>query len=208
MNQILIVPQKRKSFVLYKIQFILSILSVFCIVFSFLLYKIHFKKQEIASNQLLNNYNVYRLYSNSSINKKAKNDSSISNDLFGILSIPKINLYYPVFSELTEEKLNISLCKFHGDSLNDFSNICIAGHNYDNSTFFSNLSQLNVDDDILFYDNLGKQYIYSVFDKYEVNKNDLSPVLNYDKSFKQLTLVTCNNLNKNRLIIKAKQKSL
>ena len=42
--------------------------------------------------------------------------------------------------------------------------------------------------------------------KYEVNENDLSPIYNYDRNSKELTLVSCNNLNKNRIIIKAKQK--
>ena len=71
--------------------------------------------------------------------------------------------------------------------------------------FFSNLSLLNVDDEIYIYDNSGKKYIYLVTSFYEVHESDLSPIFDYDKSLKELTLVTCNNLNSNRLIVKAKQ---
>lgn len=127
---------------------------------------------------------------------------------FGIIEIEKINLYYPVFSQLTEDLLKISPCKFYGDRPNDNGNICIAGHNYDNSLFFSKISTLSINDKISIFDNTGTQYIYFVYDIYEVSASDLSPVLDYDDKEKTLTLVTCNNLNSNRIILRAKQKKL
>ena len=108
---------------------------------------------------------------------------------FGIIQIPKIDLYYPVFSHLTEELLKASPCKFYGDTPSVNGNICIAGHNYDNRLFFSKLSSLSSNDII-----------------YEVPSSDLSPVLNYEQNEKILTLVTCNNFNNNRIIVRAKQK--
>lgn len=130
-----------------------------------------------------------------------------SNGLFGIIEIPKINLYYPVFSELTEDLLKTAPCKFYGGAPSSDGNICIAGHNYDNSLFFSKLSSLSQNDEIFIFDNSGVQYVYSVYDLYEVSESDLSPVLNYDANEKTLTLITCNNLNSNRIIVKAKQLS-
>ena len=127
---------------------------------------------------------------------------------FGIIKIPKINLYYPVFSLLTEDLLKISPCKFYGDSPDVDGNICIAGHNYDNSLFFSKISSLSPNDEIFICDNNGVQYTYFVYDIYEVEASNLSPVLNYEQNEKTLTLVTCNNFNSNRIILKAKQKKL
>lgn len=127
---------------------------------------------------------------------------------FGMIEIPKINLYYPVFSYLTEDLLRISPCKFYGDSPDVNGNICIAGHNYDNVLFFSKLSTLSQDDEIFIYDNIGNQYIYLVYDIYEVLESDLSPIFDYEENEKTLTLVTCNNFNANRIIVKAKQKKL
>ncbi len=126
-------------------------------------------------------------------------------DCSGIIQIPKISLYYPVFSHLTEDLLKISPCKFYGDSPDVNGNICIAGHNYDNSLFFSKISTLSQNDEIFIFDNNGIQYTYFVFDIYEVNASDLSPVLNYDENEKTLTLITCNNFNSNRIIVKAKR---
>jgi sortase A len=126
---------------------------------------------------------------------------------FGIIEIPKINLYYPVFSYLTEDLLKISPCKFYGDTPDINGNICIAGHNYDNSLFFSKLSTLSPNDEIYIYNN-NIQYTYFVYDIYEVAESDLSPVLNYEPNQKTLTLITCNNFNLNRIILKAQQKKL
>lgn len=127
---------------------------------------------------------------------------------FGIIEIPKINLYYPIFSDLTEDLLKISPCKFYGDSPDINGNICIAGHNYDNALFFSKISTLSQNDEIFIYDNNDNQYTYLVYDIYEVPESDLSPIFNYEQNEKILTLVTCNNFNSNRIIIKAKQKKL
>ena len=133
-----------------------------------------------------------------------QNKKTLIMNYFGIIEIPKINLYYPVFSHLTEELLKISPCKFYGDSPNVNGNICIAGHNYDNSLFFSKISTLSQNDEIYIFDNNGTQYTYLVYAIYEVNQSDLSPIFDYEANEKILTLVTCNHLNSNRIILKAK----
>lgn len=129
-------------------------------------------------------------------------------DCSGIIEIPKINLYYPIFSYLTEDLLKIAPCKFYGNTPNVNGNICIAGHNYDNSLFFSKISTLSPNDEIYIFDNYGKQYVYLVSHIYEVADSDLSPIFNYEENEKILTLITCNNFNSNRIILKAKQKKL
>ena len=73
--------------------------------------------------------------------------------------------------------------------------------------FFSKINQLKANDEIYIYDNTGTKYTYQVQESYEVNENDLSPITNYNENEKTLTLITCNNLNNNRFIIKAIQKT-
>lgn len=85
-------------------------------------------------------------------------------------------------------------------------NLCIAGHNYDNNKFFSKIATLNINDEIFIYDNSNKKFNYLISDIYEVKSDDLSPVYSYDKSKIQVTLITCNNLNNNRIIVKALSK--
>ena len=126
---------------------------------------------------------------------------------FGIIEIPKINLYYPIFSTLSEELLKIAPCKFYGNAPSQNGNICIAGHNYHNSSFFSQLSALSQNDEIYLFDTNGIKYIYLVYDIYEVKSSDLSPIYNYKKNSKILTLLTCDNSGFNRIIIRAQQKN-
>ena len=45
--------------------------------------------------------------------------------------------------------------------------------------------------------------VYKVTEKYEVSPKNLSPIYNYDKDLIGLTLITCNNFTKKRIIVKA-----
>lgn len=212
MNQILSTKLKNiklsrlqimKKIALYKLQFALSILF-FLVLILFFIYQLHsLNSKENVSQKIIDSYSVYQLYSE----KSSKTDNNTNNDvLFGIIEIPSIQVYYPVFSTLNDELLKISPCKFYGTSPSENGNICIAGHNYNNSLFFSNIVLLKQYDIINIYDNLGNKYVYFVFNNYEVTDSDLSPILNFENNSKELTLVTCNNINGNRIIIKAKQK--
>lgn len=201
MNQILETMKSKTKFKkVYKIQLIISVIILIFLVVFCIYYIISLNSKENLSNSILNSYSIYRLYSNLD-NSKNLND----NNIFGIIKIPKINIEYSVFSNLTEEQLKVSPCKFFGENLENFGNICIAGHNYDNSLFFSNIKLLKQNDEIYIYDNFDNKYIYKVFANYEVEQNDLSPIFNYDKNTKELTLITCNNLNGKRIVIKAKR---
>ena len=71
--------------------------------------------------------------------------------------------------------------------------------------FFSKITNLKTDDKIYIYDANGEKYIYKVIDLYEVNESDLSPIFDYNQNEKILTLITCNNINLNRIIVRAKQ---
>ena len=190
----------------FKLQFIFSIILILLLLGFIFYYIFSLQNKKELTDNLLGNYGIYRLYSN--ISKEDSNNEASSeaeNNLFGIIEIPKLNIYYPVFSHLEENLLKIAPCKFYGPSQKEKGNICIAGHNYNNSMFFSKLHLLDTEDQIYLYDNSGYKYIYTVFKSYEVNEDDLSPIFDYSSFSKELTLVTCNNMNSNRLIVKAKQ---
>ena len=104
--------------------------------------------------------------------------------------------------------LKISPCRFYGDFPNNNNssmnkNLCIAGHNYNNKQFFSQIDKLEVNDKIIIVDNFNNEYNFSVIKNYEVKSNDLSPIYENSSNNYELTLVTCNNMNNNRIIIKA-----
>ena len=201
MIQILITKNKYyKRKYLFIIQLCLSIIILFTIIYFIFNYFHKIKIQEDFSKQLTTNYSLSQLYNNY---KTDQQDDNNYYQLFGTIEIPKISLKYSIFSTLDEEKLKIAPCKFFGKDLNSNDNICIAAHNYDNGKFFSDIILLDINDVIyLFSDNI--KYSYNVISKYEVNPNNLDPIFEYDNN-KYLTLVTCNNLNGNRVIIKAVQ---
>ncbi len=203
MNQILFDIKEHKKY--FKSIFFISLLLIFFISF-FLLFKLYiYKKNENFTNVLSYNYNTLKLYSNETTKKnKINNFNTITNCIIGEIKIPTINVSYPIFSNLSDENLKIYPCIFSGKMPPKKSNLCIAGHNYDNKKFFSLIYKLKKEDKIYIYDTNNHEYIYSVFANYEVKTDDLSPInsLNYNKY--ELTLITCNNFNNNRIIIKAR----
>ncbi len=205
MNQILKInnDNKKRNKNFFKIQLFFSIAIILALILGifYIIYSIQISEKE--STKLIGNYNIYKLYANSTTSSNS--NDAIENQIFGTIEIPKINLSYPILSTLTEENLKISPCKFYGPNLGEKGNICIAGHNYDNDKFFSNLYLLKINDTIFIYDNNKIKYSYTVFNIYEVKENDFSPLYDYDKNNKELTLLTCNNVNKRRIIVKAIQ---
>lgn len=201
MNQILQTNSNNKFTHFKKLKFILKIQLYISIIFIIVtstiniinLYKLN--KQEQYSNQLLSNYNITKLYPNIEIIEDS--------DIIGIIEIPIIGVYYPIFSTCTEELLKISPCRLYGPLPGKSGNLCIAGHNYDTNKFFSKLPNLKINDEIIIYNNSSKNFSYFVTEIYEVKSNNLEPIYSYDKKSKQLTLITCNNLNNNRIIVKA-----
>ena len=92
------------------------------------------------------------------------------------ISIPKINLNYPIVQGTTgsaeemESLLKISLCKYWGCEPNEVGNFCIVGHNYRNSKFFSKAPTLVIGDTFAVTDITGRTITYVIYDKYTVSR--------------------------------------
>ena len=208
MNQILETIDKntkKKIFSTYskrfKLIFIMSLIIIF-ITLIFLYNNIWKIKHDTEISKVLSkNYNILKLYTNSTLS--TDNTNTNENYIIGKIEIPSVNISYPFFSYTNSEYLSISPCRVSGDMPPKFSNLCIAGHNYDNGIFFSNLNKLKVNDKIIIYNNSDYKYTYTIYKIYEVNENDLSPIYDYEANKHELTLITCNNLNNNRIIVKA-----
>ena len=194
---------------IFKYKFLLFSSISFLMIFIFYYLFLYFKAVKISklSNQILNTYDIQRLYSSNYLESKPSIvlENGESAEILGFISISSINLRYPILSNISEDFLRIAPCKFYGQNLNDIGNFCIAGHNYDNGEFFSNLRLLNIDDYIEIYNLDGSFISYKIYDIFETNKYDIS-CTSQDTSSKEITLITCNNINGNRLIIKAKNR--
>ena len=85
-------------------------------------------------------------------------------------------------------------------------NSCIAGHNYKNDTFFSNISKLENGDLIEIQDNSSNTIKYEIYEVTRTDKNDISCLNQNTNNMRIITLITCDSINDNyRIIVKAKE---
>ena len=198
MNQILSqIKNKKKIINILKIQIFFSVAGIIAVII-FLSNTSASTKVENYSKELLVNQKLVSIYQ---IQKLEQND--IPSNTFGTIEIPSLSIIYPVFNEFSEELLALSPCKFSGPNLDEYGNIAIAGHNLENHTFFSDLNKIEIDDNIDIYSNSGEKFEYIVYRTYETESEDLTPLSENFIDKKELTLVTCNNTNKKRFIVKA-----
>ena len=123
----------------------------------------------------------------------------------GYISIPSIDVKYPILFETSTALLKVSVCKFWGGNPNEVGNLCIAGHNYRNKRFFSKVPTLSVGDIIEITDTSKTTLKYEVFDKYTVDPTDTSCTSQITNGKKIVTLITCTDDSKQRVIVQAKE---
>ena len=151
MNQILF-PEKienyikdnKKTIKLLKIQFLIVIFSLIIFIVYFYLSYYNSKNSHDFSSTIIDSYDITRLYATSEPNYSIVLPSGENSDVIGIIEIKELEMKYPILSKTSDELLKIAPCKFHGPDTNEIGNLCIAGHNYDDNTFFSNIHKLNV----------------------------------------------------------------
>lgn len=143
---------------------------------------------------------------------KYNNDEKISEDIMiddykviGIITIPKINLKYPILDRTDNKGMKLSITKFWGSELNEIGNVTLAGHNNRDGTMFGKTKKLEKGDIIKITDMKNRTLDYEVFDYYIIDPNDVSCVESIDESTKEVTLITCSNGNKKRLVTKARE---
>lgn len=198
MNQILFnKKENNKIKYIFKVQFIISVIISIILTGFFLLNYKNEENLEGLSKIINKNIEITTLYD-------TQKTSIETSPYLGKIFIDKINLEYSVFKEISEEYLKISPCKFYGVGFGEKGNICIAGHNYNDSRFFGRIVELQMNDKIRLVNLNGEEFEYIVFDIFETNDDDMT-VLKATKNF-ELTLLTCNNSNKKRIIVKAYMK--
>jgi len=192
-----------KVSVFFKYQFYLSTsLAILAILFLAILFYTKSQK-EMYSQQLLQTYQIATLYATGSATSTPMKVPEDTSFIIGAIRIDKIRVHYPILSSFSEENLQIAPCRISGPLPNEIGNLCIAGHNYVDTKFFSRLHELSLQDTILIYDLKGNSVLYEVYDKYEVAPDDLSCLDISSENNRELTLITCNNVTGNRLVLKA-----
>lgn len=123
----------------------------------------------------------------------------------GIINIPKINIEYPILEKTNKESLKLSITKFWGEKINQKGNVVLAGHNNLNNKMFGKIDKLENGDIIELTDSQMVTVKYQVFDKYVIDPNDIDCIFPIDENTREVTLITCINRDKNRLVVKARE---
>ena len=121
------------------------------------------------------------------------------------IRISKINIFYPIIANTTMENLNVAPTKLCGANPNEIGNFCVIGHNMRNQKHFSNLKKLERNDIIEIMNIYGKTIQYSVYDSYTVKEDDLSCTNQDTNGKREVTLITCTNNKKKRLVVKCRE---
>lgn len=139
--------------------------------------------------------------SNTYQNKVNKNNNSATNNdgVIAILKISSINLKVPVVNG--EENLNYVVAKYkNSPNFGENGNVILAGHNNMKGAIFRNLYKVKIGD-IVEVQKENEVFKYKITEREIVEPNDPS-LLSQDLNKKEITLITCTNRAKQRLILK------
>ena len=231
MNQILVseklyvTPELKRKKKIYQFAFLISIICV-CLLSSYYIYAEYDRtKSEEVSQEILAEIDNTTINQDDGIlrvaleadtqeqnveiqeteSNKYVTQSGATYTTEAVLNIPSLGINYPVLSDTSEELLKISLNKFWGPSPNTVGNYCIVGHNYKNKKMFGKLADIKNGDIVELTDNSGKTIKYAVYNKYVVNPEDVACTSQLTNGKKEVTLITCTNYGKQRLVVKARE---
>ena len=233
-KKLYVTPELKNKKKRYKIYFIVSIILVILLLILSIYFEYDRNKSEEVSKQILedmndnniqtdiimvvlNNENVEdttseTIFKDLNINKE-KYETIINGygcTAVAEINIPKINVNYPILKgetgskEETEALLKSSPIEFYGNGANEVGNFCVAGHNYRNDKFFSKVLTLEAQD-IIEIEADNRKIEYEVYDKYEVFPDDDSCTDQNTNGKREVTLITCTNDSKKRVIVKARE---
>ena len=199
-----------KKFTFYKFIFFICLSCTIVFSFFFIRFLINIKTKERHAESLANQFTLTSLYSNStdyttnlSQTNTLEDSDNIDPFVIGVIKIDKIKIDYPILSSTSDELLTVAPCRFAGPMPNEVGNLCIAGHNYIDNTFFAKITNLDKDDEISIFDLNGQMVNYYVTEKFEIENNDFSCTTQETNGEKWLTLMTCNSIKGTRIIVRA-----
>ncbi len=141
---------------------------------------------------------------NSGTSNTSKRKTYKGFNVVGTIEIPKTNLKYPILEKVTKSSIETAVAVMYGPGPNQVGNTTIMGHNYRNGLFFSNNKKLEVGDKIYITDLDGKKLTYTIYNKYETTPEDAEYMTRNTNGAIEVSLSTCTDDSKARLIIWAK----
>ena len=139
--------------------------------------------------------------------EETKTSSSVSYSGFTILgkiSIPKIGFNSVIIKENTYKAMNVGIVLSYGDAINVEGGYVLSGHNFrGQNVFFYNIRNLKPGDIVQITDTSGVRLDYTVYETLRnVDPTETSYLNDFDGY--HVTLVTCENGGKARIVVKAR----
>lgn len=126
-------------------------------------------------------------------------------NVVGTIEIPKISLNYPILERTTPDSIELSVAMLYGPGPNKVGNTVIIGHNYRNGSFFGNNDKLSIGDKIYITDTSGTRIEYTIYNIYETTPDDADYFERDTAGKREISLSTCTDNSKARLIIWASE---
>ena len=120
----------------------------------------------------------------------------------GKIQIPVIKLEYPILEKTTPSSIEAAVAiLYSANGLNQPGNTVISGHNYRNGSFFGNNDKLKLGDKVYITDNSGTKLKYNIYNIYETSPDDGDFIMRDTNGKREISLQTCTDNSKGRLII-------
>lgn len=120
----------------------------------------------------------------------------------GKIEIPAIKLEYPILEKATPSSIEAAVAiLYSANGLNQPGNTVISGHNYRNGSFFGNNDKLKLGDKVYITDNSGTKVKYNIYNIYETSPDDGDFIMRETNGKREISLQTCTDNSKGRLII-------
>ena len=189
---------------IYRAIFIILLLGTIILIVLIAMKQLNSMENEKENEEVLETFSNVEIQNNETVQLKGYN-------VIGIVNIPKINIQYPILAietsnpEETKEPMRYGIVKYWGGNVNDYGNLSIAGHNNYNGTMFGKTKNLEIGDIVELTDLTKTTMQYEIYDIFVTDPNDVSILATNDETIREVTLITCTNGNRERLILKAKQ---
>lgn len=189
----------------YKVIYILLIIALIIVVILIAGKELTSRNNEKLNQEVLSEFN--NITDTNQIGELTLNGY----DVIGKVKIPKINIEYPILNietsnpEETKVPMRYGIVKYWGGNVNDYGNLSIAGHNNYNGTMFGKTKNLEIGDIVELTDLTNRTIQYKIYDIFITDPNDVSILKTEDETVREVTLITCTNGNKERLILKARE---
>lgn len=168
------------------------------------------ENNEDQNNSTVENVTVSNVEVDNTNNSNNSNSSNGSGktiqfqgyNVVGKMEIPAIDLEYHILEKATPSSIEAALAvQYTANGLNEVGNTLIVGHNYRNGSFFGSNDKLQLGDKVYITDTTGRRIKYNIYNIYETSPEDGDFIMRDTNGKREVSLSTCTDNSKARLII-------